>query len=116
MCATERIFPAEAWDEISSLAAAREAMELLLAESLRLAHESGALRSKDLASVTVDTTVQPKNVAFPTDAKLLHEAIKGLNRLANKHGVRLRQSYVRIAKHAPSSPPSDTTSDASSYG
>jgi IS5 family transposase len=110
MCATERIFPAEAWDEISSLAAAREALELLLAESLRLAHESGALRSKDLARVTVDTTVQPKNVAFPT------EAIKGLNRLANKHGVRLRQSYVRIAKHAPSSPPSDTTSDASSYG
>ena len=33
---------------------------LLLAESLRVAHESGALRTKDLARVTVDTTVQPK--------------------------------------------------------
>jgi IS5 family transposase len=75
-------------------------LELLLAESLRLAHESWALRSKDLARVTVDTTVQPKNIAFPTEAKLLHAAIKGLNRLAQKHGVRLRQSYVRIAKHA----------------
>jgi IS5 family transposase len=50
--------------------------------------------------VTVDTTVQPKAVTFPTDAKLLHAAIKGLNRLARKHGVRLRQSYLRIAKHA----------------
>jgi IS5 family transposase len=30
----------------------------------------------------------------------LHAAIKGLNRLASKHGVRLRQSYVRVARHA----------------
>jgi len=75
-------------------------LELLLAESLRVAHESGALRTRDLKRVTVDTTVQPKNISFPTDAKLLHAAIKGLNRLACKHGVRLRQSYVRIAKRA----------------
>jgi IS5 family transposase len=75
-------------------------LELLLAESLRIAHEAGALRTTDLARVTVDTTVQPKNITFPTDAKLLHAAIKGLNRLANKHGVRLRQSYLRIAKRA----------------
>jgi transposase, IS5 family len=75
-------------------------LELLLVESLRVAHASGALRSKDLARVTVDTTVQPKNITFPTDAKLLHAAIKGLNRLADKHGVRLRQSYVRVARHA----------------
>src|SRR5258707_4636770 len=75
-------------------------LELLLAESLRVAHASGALRSKDLKRVTVDTTVQPKNITFPTDAKLLHAAIRGLNRLANKHGVQLRQSYLRIAKRA----------------
>jgi transposase, IS5 family len=40
-------------------------LELLLAESLRVAHASGALRSKDLKRVTVDTTVQPKNISFP---------------------------------------------------
>jgi transposase, IS5 family len=45
-----------------------------------------------LARLTVDT--------FPTDAKLLHAAIKGLSRLAKKHGVQLRQSYVRTAKRA----------------
>ena len=72
-------------------------LEILLAESLRVAHESGALRTKDLARVTVDTTVQPKDITFPTDAKLLHAAVKGLTRLARKRGVRLRQSYVRIA-------------------
>jgi IS5 family transposase len=75
-------------------------LELLLAESLWVAHASGALRTKDLARVTVDTTVQPKAITFPTDAKLLHAAIKGLNRLARKLGVRLRQSYLRIAKQA----------------
>ncbi|MGH8415385.1 MAG: IS5 family transposase [Gammaproteobacteria bacterium] len=75
-------------------------LELLLAESLRVAHASGALRARDLARVTIDTTVQPKAITFPTDAKLLHAAIKGLNRLARKHGVRLRQSYRRVAKHA----------------
>ena len=58
---------------------------------------SGALRSQDLKRVTVDTTVQPKNISFPTDAKLLHAAIKGLNHLATRQGVQLRQSYLRIA-------------------
>jgi IS5 family transposase len=75
-------------------------LELLLAESLRVAHGSGALRTKDLKRVTIDTTVQPKAITFPTDAKLLHAAIKGLNRLASRHGVRLRQSYLRIARRA----------------
>ena len=75
-------------------------IELLLAESLRVAHEAGALRTRDLKRVTVDTTVQPKNITFPTDAKLLHAAVKGLVGLAKKHGVRLRQSYLRIAKRA----------------
>jgi transposase, IS5 family len=75
-------------------------LELLLAESLRVAHEVGALRTRDLKRVTVDTTVQPKAITFPTDAKLLHAAIKGLNRLARKGGVRLRQSYLRLAKRA----------------
>jgi len=75
-------------------------LDLLLAESLRVAHDAGALRTKDLKRVTVDTTVQPKAITFPTDAKLLHAAIRGLGRLARKHGVRLRQSYARVGKRA----------------
>jgi len=65
-----------------------------------VAHEVGALRTPDLNRVTVDTTVQPKAITFATDAKLLHAAIKGLNRLARKYGGRLRQSYLRNAKRA----------------
>ena len=48
----------------------------------------------------MDTTVQPKAIAFPTDAKLMHRARERLVRLAKNHGVRLRQSYARIGKHA----------------
>ena len=68
-------------------------LELLLAESLRVAHESGALRTKDLARVTVDPTVQPK----PTDAKLLHAAVKGslLPPLGGGPRYRLVHSEIR---------------------
>jgi transposase, IS5 family len=96
----QHAFPHERSDLSHWRARLGDKLELLLAESLRVAHESGALRAKDLERVTVDTTVQPKAITFPTDAKLLHAAIKGLNRLARKHGVRLRQSYVRVAKQA----------------
>lgn len=75
-------------------------LDILLAESLRVAHDSGALKKSDLARVTVDTTVQPKAVTFPTDAKLLNTAIQQLGKLARKNGVELRQSYTRVARNA----------------
>ncbi len=75
-------------------------LEVLLQESLRLAHDTGALKKSDLARITVDTTVQPKNVAFPTDARLLETAIRQLGKLAREQGVALRQSYRRVARHA----------------
>jgi transposase, IS5 family len=96
----QHAFPHERTDLTHWRGRLGDKLELLLAESLRIAHQAGALRTNDLARVTVDTTVQPKAITFPTDAKLLHAAIRGLNRLAQKHGVRLRQSYLRIAKHA----------------
>jgi IS5 family transposase len=77
-----------------------ERLDILVAESLRIAHDTGALTKDDLARVTIDTTVQPKNVAFPTDAKLLETAIRQLGTLAKKHNVPLRQSYARVAKRA----------------
>jgi len=56
--------------------------------------------TRDIKRVTVDTTVQPKAITFPTEAKPLHAAIKKLNRLARKCGLRLRKSYLRIARRA----------------
>ena len=72
-------------------------LDILLAESLRIAHDTGALKKSDLASVTIDTTVQPKNFAFPTDARLLEVAIGPLVKLAKAHDVPLRKSYRRLA-------------------
>lgn len=72
----------------------------LVQESLRIAHNEGALRTSDLKIVTVDTTVQPKAITFPTDAKLLYRAIVRLAALARKLGIKLRQSYLRVGKLA----------------
>src|SRR6202163_4774133 len=77
-----------------------EKLEALLQESLSVAHKTGALSSKDLERVVVDTTVQPKAIAHPTDARLVHRAIEKLVDLAKREGVELRQSYLRLAKRA----------------
>ena len=72
----------------------------LIQESLSVAHKTGALASRDLERVVVDTTVQPKAIAHPTDARLCHCALEKLVDLARRHQVRLRQSYRRVAKRA----------------
>jgi IS5 family transposase len=77
-----------------------ERLQALLQESLAAATRSGAIKPADLARAVVDTTVQPKNVAFPTDAKLVNRAREKLVTLAKKLGVELRQSYVRVGKLA----------------
>jgi len=75
-------------------------LQALLQESLAVAVRTDALKPSELSRVIVDTTVQPKNVMFPTDARLLHRAREILVRMAAKHGVHLRQSYRRVGKFA----------------
>ena len=72
----------------------------LIQESLAVATRTGAAKPADFSKVIVDTTVQPKAVAFPTDAKLMHRARERLAKLARKTGLDLRQSYARVGKHA----------------
>ncbi|MGS1097260.1 IS5 family transposase (plasmid) [Aquamicrobium terrae] len=75
-------------------------IKALLQESLSVAVKTGAMKPADTRQVIVDTTVQPKNVMFPTDAKLIHRARERLVRLARKAGLDLRQTYVRVGKFA----------------
>src|SRR5438477_5466578 len=77
-----------------------ERLQALLQESLAVATKTGAMKPSELSRVIVDTTVQPKNVTFPTDAKLLNRAREKLVRLAQLTGVDLRQSYARVGKFA----------------
>src|SRR3954453_13331541 len=72
-------------------------LEELLAETIAAATRSEALAPARLEGVTIDTSVQTKAVAPPTDSHLLLRGIEWLNRLARKHRVRLRQSFLRLA-------------------
>jgi IS5 family transposase len=77
-----------------------EKLQALLQESLAVATRTEAIKPSDLNRVIVDTTVQPKNVMFPTDARLLNRAREILARLAKGAGIKLRQSYGRVGKFA----------------
>ena len=74
--------------------------EELLKEALNTAKRSGYLKKSHLNKVNVDTTVQEKAIAFPTDARLYHKMRETLVRAAGSRGIQLRQSYPRLSKKA----------------
>ena len=76
------------------------AVQRLLAETIRVAVKTRAVSQRRLERITVDTTVQTKAVAHPTDSHLIVRAIEWLNRIARRHGVTLRQSFLRLATQA----------------
>ena len=53
-----------------------------------------------MAHVNVDTTVQEKAIAYPTDAKLMFTMLAKLADAARLRGIELRQSYKRVSKRA----------------
>ena len=72
--------------------------EQMLAATLQAGLKTKMIRPQDLRRVNVDTTVQEKEIRFPTDARLYHRSLEVLVRMAKRHGIRLRQTYVRVAK------------------
>ncbi len=70
-----------------------EGIELILKESIRINGKDGQERE-----ATTDTTVQEKNITYPTDNKLHRRIIKKCVAMAAKEGIALRQSYSRIVK------------------
>ncbi len=75
-------------------------MEKLLQVTIETAKRKEYVTEKHLERVNVDTTVQEKAIAFPTDARLYHKARRILVRLAKRAGIDLRQSYERLGKRA----------------
>ena len=49
-------------------------------------------------TVIVDTTVQPKNITYPTDSKLAIRIINRLNKLAKAHHIQQRRTYLKEVK------------------
>ena len=77
-----------------------EGIEKLLATTVATAQRLKLLKRSDVAKVNVDTTVQEKAIAFPTDARLYHKMRGRLVREAKQRGLRLRQSYRFLGKRA----------------
>ena len=57
-----------------------------------------AKKIKKSHTLLVDTTVQEKNITYPTDSKLYYKIIMKCNKIAKKVGIKLRQTYHRSAK------------------
>lgn len=70
-----------------------QGMEKVLSLTVRL--HSGSAQEEE---VMVDTTVQEKNITYPTDSKLAYKIIKYCWGYAEAEGIRLRQSYRHVVK------------------
>lgn len=68
-------------------------VELIFKESIRVNGKDG---NEDEG--TIDTTVQEKNITYPTDNKLHRKIIKKCVAIAEKENIELRQSYTRTLK------------------
>ena len=77
-----------------------ERMKQLLTETIETAKKRGEINRRQASKVNVDTTVQEKAIAYPTDQRLYHKARVSLVRAAQQRGIRLRQNYVRVGKRA----------------
>ncbi|MDD2216022.1 MAG: transposase [Parabacteroides sp.] len=71
----------------------KKGVELILRESI-------CINGKDSndTNVYIDTTVQEKNITFPTDDKLARKIVKRCWKMDYRNGLKLRQSYRRILK------------------
>ena len=67
--------------------------EVILSESIRIHH-----LEKEEKEVLVDTTVQEKNITYPTDTKLQVKIIVKCQEMAERNAIPIRQSYRRTLK------------------
>ena len=66
-------------------------------EDLQTEHRSVWRRDmirKEVKEVRVDTTVQEKNITFPTDRKLTEKIIEHCKRIAKKEDIKLKRTYT----------------------
>lgn len=74
--------------------------EEFLKELIDTAKRGTHFKEIHMSRVNVDTTVQEKAIAFPTDARLYFKMRARLVRAAESRGISLRQTYKRKAKEA----------------
>jgi len=65
----------------------------LLQETIKSGFKNKIITSKSIKTAVIDSTVQEKNITYPTDAKLYYKGILLLGKLAKNLNIKLRQSY-----------------------
>ena len=75
-------------------------VEKLLQATITAGLASGIITETSMDKVIVDTTVQPKAVEHPTDARLYRKVHAAMLRIAEKEGIILRQSYRKLMARA----------------
>lgn len=73
-----------------------DGLELILAESIRVNREDDDRDHHDTAFI--DSTVQEKNVSYPTDAKLHKKIVRNILSIVRRLDLPLRQSYTFVLK------------------
>jgi IS5 family transposase len=68
-------------------------LEFILSQTVALHPEA-----KNEKEVQIDTTVQEKNITFPTDAKLAKKVIDNCTKIAEKEGISLDDAKALISK------------------
>ena len=69
-----------------------DGMKKIFKQSIDLFGEDTIRR--EVKEVRVDTTVQEKNITFPTDRKLNEKVIEYCKRIAKKEGIKLKRTYT----------------------
>ena len=75
-----------------------EGCEWLLTATIDAGLSSKVIKPASLKRVVVDTTVQEKNIAYPTDSRLYDQSRKQLVGLARDLGITLRQTYQKACR------------------
>ncbi len=75
-----------------------EHLEKLLESTVKSGLKTKTIRPGSIHKVNVDTTVQEKNIAYPTDINLYYRLIEHLVRIAKSHNIQLKQTYERVGK------------------
>jgi transposase, IS5 family len=73
-------------------------LEAILKATIDTAVVMKAIKAAEFERVIVDTTVQEKAIAYPTDARLLEIARRKLVKAAKACGIRLRQTFAKEGK------------------
>ena len=70
----------------------------LLETTIKSGLKTRTIKKSSIKKVNVDTTVQEKNITFPTDVKLYYRLIQHLVSKAKEHEVSMKQTYERSGK------------------